>query len=220
MERRALAVAGLVVAVTAVVRPLQAQIAWDTPMLIGPDAPAGLGIFVMEPWPGDIAVMGTYRTSPVPVGLGFRVGVGEGAADDRDPDDDDGDDLAVFGGVDLSGFLLRATGDVPLDVLWFTGAGVGIGGDALFSFPLGLSVGINLESEGVSFRPYAAPRVMLDVCVGDDTRFCRVRDGLELDVAADLGLDLAFDPRWLIRFAATVGDDRDDALLIGIAFPR
>ena len=110
-----------------IARPASGQIAWEAPMLIAPGAPAGFGLFVMEPWPGDdFAGMLTYRTSPVPVGLGLRVGLGE----------DLGDDLAVFGGVDLSGFLARTTGDVSLEILWFTGAGVGIGDDALFSFPL------------------------------------------------------------------------------------
>lgn len=204
MYRRASGVAGLGVALALVSAPASAQIAWETPMLIGPGAPAGFGIFVMEPWPGDeIAVMGTYRTSPVPVGLGFRVGLGEGLRDE----------LAVFGGFDLSGYLLRSTDELPLDFLWFTGAGLGIGDDVLISFPLGISAGANLESDGIVFRPYVAPRVILDAFFGEGD------DDLELDVAADLGLDLAFDPRWMIRFAATIGDDRD-ALLIGLAFPR
>lgn len=211
MRGRAAALVGVLLGAALGARPAAGQIAWDTPMLIGPGAPAGFGVFLMEPWPGNgIGVMGTYRTSPVPVGLGFRVGLGEGAgaADD---------DFAVFGGVDVSGFLTRTTGEVPLEVLWFTGGGLGIGGDLFLSFPLGLSVGANLQSEDVIFRPYAAPRVVLDAHLGDDGP--GDNENLDLDLAVDLGLDLSFDPAWLIRFAATVGDDRD-ALLIGLAFPR
>jgi hypothetical protein len=202
---------GLVVALAGLggAWPASGQIAWEAPMLIAPGAPAGLGLFIMEPWPGDDwAGMLTYRTSPVPVGLGLRVGLGEGV----------GDDLAVFGGVDLSGYLARTGGDASLEILWFTGAGVGVGDDALFSFPLGISVGADLRSEDVSFRPYVAPRLVLDVCMGDDDPFCRFRDDPGVDVAADLGLDLAFDPSWLIRFAATVGEDRE-GVLIGLAVP-
>lgn len=190
----------------------EAQIAWETPMLIGPGAPGGLGIHLMESWPGEgLAVLGTYRTSPVPVGLGFRVGIGEEADDD----------LSVFGGVDVAGSLLQATDEVPIDVLWFAGAGLGIGGDLLLSFPLGLSVGAILDTDQVRFAPYAAPRVVLDACLGDDdppAGGCFRGDDVELDVAADVGLDLSFSPSWTIRFAATLGDDRE-ALLIGIAFP-
>jgi len=194
--------------------PARAQIAWDAPMLIGPGAPAGFGIYLMEPFPGDnLAVLGTYRTDPVPVGMGFRVGIGEGS----------GDRLAVFGGIDVAGFLLRVDEEVPIDVLWFAGAGLGVGRYALLSFPLGLSVGTILEADGVTFAPYVAPRVVLDACLGDDRDTprrspCRGDENLNLDIAADLGLDLSFDPAWTIRFAASLGDRR--ALLIGVSFPR
>ena len=212
MRRAGVVLAGLVVGVMGAGRA-EAQIAWETPMLIGPGAPGGFGIHLMEPWPGsELAVLGTYRTSPVPVGLGFRLGLGEEA---------DGD-LAVFGGADVAGSLMRATEEVPIDVLWFAGAGLGIGGDVLLSFPLGLSVGAILDADQVRFAPYVAPRVVLDACLGDDDPpgpgACFRGDDLDLDVAADLGLDLSFSPRWTIRFAATLGDR--EALLIGIAFPR
>jgi hypothetical protein len=213
MRRGGVAVAGLILALVGA-GPVGAQIAWESPMLIGPGAPAGLGFYLMEPWPGDdIAVLGTYRTSPVPVGLGFRLGLGEGRRDE----------LAVFGGVDVAGSLISATDDVPLDVVWFAGAGAGIGEDALLSFPLGLSVGAILQSEGVRFAPYVAPRLVLDAFFCDDDRderdepdFCRGDDDLELDLAADVGLDLSFTQAWMIRFAATLGDR--EALAIGVVF--
>jgi hypothetical protein len=156
--------------------------------------------------------MGTYRTSPVPVGLGFRLGLGEAPADR----------IGIFGGVDVSGSLIRPTNDQPLEVLWFTGGGLGAANHLLLSFPLGLSVGAVIESDGVTFSPYASPRVILDICSGDREKPkgypCKADDSLDLGVAVDLGLDLSFDPSWMIRFAATFGDR--DALLIGIAFPR
>jgi hypothetical protein len=166
----------------------------------------------MEPAIGEgIAVLGTYRTSPVPVGLGFRLGIGEGWRDE----------LSVFGGVDVAGALVRANNDTPLDVIWFAGAGLGIGEDVLFSFPLGLSIGAVLDSDGgARFAPYLAPRLVLDAFMCDDDGrgdFCPGDDDdLELDLAADLGLDLSFDPSWMIRFAATLGDR--EALAIGVVF--
>jgi hypothetical protein len=143
----------------------------------------------------------------VPAGLGFRVGIGE----------DFGDDIAVFGGVDIGGTVVRASGDVPIDVLWMAGAGLGVGDDVLLSFPLGLSIGARLDADAATFVPYAVPRLVLDACFGDGPGLCGPDDELELDLAVDLGVDLAFDPRWLIRFAATLGDR--DALLIGLSFP-
>jgi hypothetical protein len=210
MRKRGVAALGLVLTLVGA-GPVRAQIAWETPMLIGPEAPAGLGLYLMEPWPGDaFAVLGTYRTNPVPVGLGFRLGIGE----------DWSDDLAVFGGVDVAGSLLRATEETPLDVIWFAGAGIGIGDDAIISFPLGLSVGAVLDSEGVRFAPYVAPRVVLDAFICDEDRdrpFCPGDENLELDLAADIGLDLSFTQSWMIRFAASLGDR--EALAIGISFP-
>ena len=103
MRRRGVAVAGLILALSGA-GPLGAQIAWESPMLIGPEAPGGLGIFIMETWPGDFGVMGTYRTAAVPVGLGFRLGLGEGFRDE----------LTVFGGVDVAGSLLTATEELPV----------------------------------------------------------------------------------------------------------
>jgi hypothetical protein len=210
MRRGIVRLAGVILALAGS-ESAAAQIAWESPMLIGPEAPAGLGIYVMEPWPGDeFAVLGTYRTAPVPIGLGFRLGIGEGWRDE----------LAVFGGVDVAGSLLSATNDTPIDVVWFAGAGMGIGEDAIVSFPLGLSVGAVLQSEGVRFAPYLAPRIVLDafICDDDDERrdFCEGDDNLELDLAADVGLDLSFQPAWMIRFAATLGDR--EALAIGLVF--
>jgi hypothetical protein len=191
---------------------LEGQLAWESPTLYSPGGPAGFGIHLMEPWPSDdIGVMGTFRSAPVPSGLGFRLGLGEGPG----PDDDD---LAVFGGVDFGGMVMRATGEVPIDVLWMAGAGLGVGDNLVLTFPLGLSVGARLDAEGATFVPYTVPRVVLDACLGDDPvpGFCG-NDDLDLDLAVDIGVDIAFDPSWVIRFAATLGDR--EAILIGLNFP-
>ncbi len=191
-----------VVAVLASAGGLQAQVAWDSPMLLAPGSPGGWGIHVMEPYPGDnLGVMGTYRSRPAPVGYGFRVGLAN----------DPSKDLAVFGGVDVSGHLLLPTAERPFGVLWLAGAGLGIGHDVLVSLPLGLSVGADIHSQDVLFRPYVSPRIVLDIASGPG-------DNTHLGLSADLGLDLAFDPHWVIRFGATVGDR--DALSIGIQLPK
>lgn len=189
------------VALAAATSGAGAQVAWDAPLLLAPGSPGGWGIHLMDPSPGDgLGVMGTYRAAPAPVGYGFRLGIAE----------DPLDDLAVFGGVDVSGTLLVPTDDRPFGVLWITGVGLGIGDDLLISAPLGISVGADIQADDLLLRPYVSPRLHLDVDFRGD-------EELDLGIAADLGVDLAFTRAWVIRFGATVGDR--EALSIGLGFP-
>jgi len=181
-------------------RSAEGQVAWDAPLLSSPSAPAGWGIFLTDPSHGSgIGVLGTWNGGGP---LGFRLGVAEGRRDD----------LALYGGVDLAGAIVRASSDFPLDLDWVTGAGMGVGDAMLLSFPLGLSLGRAVTADGVWFNPYVTPRVVLDAWMGSS----RPRDGLHMRLAVDLGIDLAFDPRWAIRFGATLGDR--DALAVGVSF--
>lgn len=181
----------------------EGQAAWDGPMLLAPGAPAGWGIHLVDPAPGDgIGALATWRANPAPVGLGFRIGLVEGFRDD----------VAVIGGVDVSGVLFRGDEQTPVDLMWFAGAGAGIDDDILLSFPVGISAGWAFSGPDVQFRPYVAPRIVLDAFLGDDTD-----DDLELGAAVELGLDLAFSQPWAIRTAASFGDR--DAVSIGISFP-
>ncbi len=177
----------------------QAQVAWDSPGLVAPSTPAGWGVYLVDPHPGSgIGVLSTFRGSSGP-GVGYRIGLAE----------DRRGDLSVFGGVDLSGMLLRASNDFPLDIAWVTGLGLGLGDRAVVSAPLGVSLGRALESDGVWFNPYVAPRVVLDARFGSGS-------GLDLHLAVDLGIDVSFDPGWAVRFGGTLGDR--NALAIGLSF--
>jgi hypothetical protein len=178
----------------------RSQVAWDGPMLMAPGAPAGWGFHLVDPHPGDgLGGLVTWRSNPAPVGLGFRAGLFEGVRDD----------LGLVGGVDVSGTIHRGTGEVPTDVIWFVGAGAGIDDDLLLSFPAGIALGWSFQGDNVAFRPYVAPRLVLDAFVGDDRE-----DDLDLGVAVEIGLDLAFDPDWAIRTAGSFGDR--DAVSVGI----
>ncbi len=193
----------LTVAALAVPSASAAQVAWDSPMLMAPGAPAGWGFHLVDPHPGDgLGGLVTWRANPAPVGLGFRAGLFEGSRDD----------LGIVGGVDLAGTLHRGSDDAPFDVIWFFGAGLGIDDDILASFPLGIAAGWSFVGPDVAFRPYVAPRLVLDAFFGDD-----VNDDLDLEAAVELGLDLAFSPTFAIRTAASLGDR--DAISIGIAVP-
>lgn len=182
-----------------------AQVAWDAPLLAPPQPPAGFGIFLMEAADGDLGVMGTWRGRPG--GLGLRFGVAEDAPFD---------DAAFFGGIDVSGIITRANTDFPLDLGWVAGAGLS-GGElgVLLSFPVGLSLGRTFTSPDATFTPYVTPRVVVDAFFRDDDG-PGDDDDLDLEFAADLGIDPAFQRTWSIRFGATLGDR--DALAIGISF--
>lgn len=188
--------------------PAAAQVAWDAPLLVAPQSQPGWGLFLVDPSPGEgLGFLGTWRgNGPV----GFRLGLAEGWRDE----------LAVYGGVDLSGGLLRSSGDQPFNVDWVAGAGLGAGEAILLSFPLGLTVGAVFQGDGFSVGPYLTPRLVLDAWMGDDDSDGpgnrRDRDDVDLDLAADLGVDVGFGARWSLRFGVTLGDR--EALAIGASF--
>lgn len=192
-----LAAAGALVPASA-----RAQVAWDGPSMMRPSAPSGLSLLLMDADPGDgFGVMALYRGSRAPVGLGFRGGVVEGPG---------GDDVTAVFGVDVSGALADLEGAGDPSVLWWTGAGLGVGDDILVSFPLGIVLGWEARDEGVSFAPYAGAHVALDVFSGPG-------DDLDLEGVVDLGLDMTFDRNFMVRFGAALGGR--EALAIGVRLP-
>lgn len=183
-----------------------AQTAWDSPLLLPPRPQPGLGLYLADMHGGGLGVLGAWRSSTWNYGL--RFGISEGSGDE---------DVAVFGGVDYTGLINTATSDFPLDVDWVFGAGAGIGDGVLVSVPLGLTLGFSFQGEDARFVPYMTPRVVLDAFAGNDTR----DNGLDLDFAVDVGLDLRLmrgGPMAgkSIRFGASLGDR--DALAVGVVF--
>lgn len=188
-------------ALIATASPVAAQAAWDSPQLIPSTPPTypELGIYLIDGYGAGVGAAISWRSSAAPH-IGFRGGI----ADDG-PGRDDG--VTAFGGVDVVGRLTRASAEFPLDMTWFFGAGVGVGDRARVSFPAGISVGHDFVGDGVLFRPYASPRVVLDGVFGS-------KGGLELDLAVDIGIDIGFHPSWLIRFGGTFGDR--EAIAVGL----
>ncbi|MFW6202327.1 MAG: hypothetical protein ACOC8B_07100 [Gemmatimonadota bacterium] len=183
--------------------PVQAQIAWDSPLLVPPRADDGFGLFLTDPQGGSLGFLGTWRPSAAPPRLQFRLGLAEETAF--------ADDLAVYGGVDGSSLITRATDEFPLDVAWAAGVGISVGDIVNVAFPFGLVLGRTFTDGDASFTPYVSPRVVLDAIFDHPV----ADDDLDLDLAVDLGLDLGLGG-WLIRFGGTVGDR--EALAIGIVF--
>ncbi len=181
----------------------QAQIAWDTPLLVAPRDMPGFGLFVADVYGGGIGVIGTWRAPQWNFGL--RGGIAEG------PDDD----VGVLLGLDFEGPIVAARPDFPLDVDWVVGAGIGVADGAAVSVPLGLITGHTFDADGVLFTPYVSPRVVLDLLFGRDIPGEDDTDA-DLDLAVDLGLDLRLTSNFMIRFGGTLGDR--DGVAIGVVF--
>jgi hypothetical protein len=169
---------------------------------MSPAAPAGVSLFFLSPAGGDVGGLVTYRSSAGPVGLGFRLGLAEEAGSG---------DLAVSGGIDVSGFLARGVEGTELDVMWWSGAGLGVGAETLATIPLGIVVGWSGAGDGVIFSPYAGAHVGLDISTVDN-------DAVNFDGALDLGLDIVLESGWMVRFGAALGSARE-AIALGVRLP-
>lgn len=178
-----------------------AQVPWESPLLVGPGSPAGWSVLMADPGAG-LGVLAHWHGRARGTRLGLRFGLAEAPRDD----------LAVFGGADLSGPLHSRNEDFPLDVVWLTGFGMGAGDHALVTIPFGISLGRGFAAEDVWIHPYVSPRLVVDAFMGDDRR-----DDLDLGLVVDLGLDLSFARGWGIRFGASLGDR--DGIAVGLAFP-
>lgn len=207
-ERNSVLALCVMVAALGTALPAAAQTAWDSPLLVPPRPAAGAGIYLIAPHRRDVGVLGSWRLAGSP-SVGLRVGFADGAG----PRDDRG--LSALAGVDFSGPLTRASYEFPLDVSWVFGGGVAAGPGLRISFPAGLIVGHTFAADNVRFTPYGSPRIIMDGTsrsegFGGDDR------NLRLHFAMDIGMDIAFQPNWLIRFGMTFGDR--SALAVGVEF--
>lgn len=193
--------AGAVITFTA---NLQAQVAWEAPWMASPRPPTGLGLYLADVAGGDLGFIGTWRGSS-PSGLEFRFGIAEGP----------GDDLNGLAGVTFSGLLARETRDMPFDISWAAGAGIGFGDWALLTIPAGISFGHTFPGDGFTFTPYVTPRLVLDAALGDDDG-PGDDDDTDLGLAVDLGFDIGLRRGWTLRFGASLGEH--EAFAFGIVF--
>ena len=142
-----------------------------------------------------------WRLSEAP-GVGLRVTGGEGR----------GGQNAAGGGVEVSGWITRAHATFPLDLVWTTGIGASYGRFVQIALPMGISAGRSIGDDGpVWFNPYAAARMIVEGRVGGRAP----DDELDLQLATELGANLAFDRNrtLALRMSAAVGGR--SALAIG-----
>lgn len=175
-----------------------AQTAWDAPPMISHVVPAGVSLFLLSPSGGDLGGLVTFRHEAGPVGMGYRLSV---------TDENASDDLAIAAGVDISGFLARGVEGTPIDVMWWSGAGLGWGEDTVVSLPLGAVVGWSGQGGDVILSPYGGGHITLDLSDVTD-------DNVGLEGSFDFGLDVVLSSGWLVRFGGSIGDR--DALAIGV----
>jgi hypothetical protein len=178
----------------------QAQVKWDSPFLVPPRPSPGVGIYLVD-LDGPGAGVGALVTwQPTPTSWGFRGGIVESRFDD----------LAAVLGADVSGAITRSSTDMPLDIDWVFGVGLGIDDDVVVSLPVGVTLGHSFSGEGAVFTPYVTPRVILDAWFGEPD------ETLDLAFAVDLGLDLRLRGNWTIRFGGSIGNR--EAIAIGLVF--
>ncbi len=183
-----------------------AQLAPDTPRLVSPHGPGGLGVYYLQAdvLPGDdVGVLATWAMPGLPPSLRLRGGVGTGAADKQ----------AVFGGIDVQTPLTRAREGLPLDLHWQAGAGVGVGDFVMVTIPVGITAGVSWSSGSVWMAPYVSAGVAGDLRFGGDFE----GEEFEVDPALDIGFDLAFDSgrNLVLRAAAALGDRQ--GIAVGVA---
>ena len=178
--------------------PASAQTSWDAPPLISHVAPAGVSLFLLSPQGGDLGGLVTFRHEAGPVGMGYRLSL---------TDQDANDNLAIASGVDISGFLARGVEGAPVDVMWWSGAGLSWGAGTIASVPLGALVGWSGQGGDVVLSPYGGGHLVLDISniAGDN---------VSLRGAFDLGLDIVLASGWLVRFGGSIGDR--SALALGV----
>lgn len=180
----------------------RAQVVWDSPTLLPPRAGPGIGIYLVDVHRGGLGVLGTWRGTPL--GMGLRFGVAEGPGDDG---------VAILGGLDYMASLVRVSPDFPLDLSWLVGVGIGHADYTVLSVPFGLTIGRTFTAPEVSFTPYLTPKVIVDAHLG---RGPNDDNDMELEFDLDLGIDVAFQPGWAIRFGAGLGSR--SGIGIGIVF--
>ena len=173
-----------------------------TPTYQAPVRGGDVGIYLADDAVGDgLSVEGIYRMSMLRSDLGLRLGIAE--TSDRAGEDG----TALLLGIDYRN-PIELTGAAPLALAFTVGAQAAVADAEAFGAQAGLSVGSTFNTPGMAITPYIHPRIAF-VDAGDDS---------DLEILADLGVDLAFNRNLIVRVGANLGDGADVG--IGVAFRR
>jgi hypothetical protein len=185
---------GLAAGLLATGTPAAAQV--FTPTFLAPRASSDAGIYLSD-GPGEFALEGIFRRGFGGYDLGFRVGL----ADTRDA-------TLLLGGELRS--PLRA-GTAPLDLALTAGAQALLGDVDAVGVQGGLSIGHTFVPGEITFTPYLHPRIALVDGLGVD-------DDFDLELLADLGLDLAFRSGLALRIGIALDDEAGGDWGVGLVW--
>jgi len=177
---------------------------WDAPLFFSPKPMDEIGLYYVRSnasafSPDANGLKAIWRQSGN-INLGVHLGAGDL--------DDVGNTIII--GAELSN-PLSSFSNSQFAVAWQVGAGAMFGGDyAELSVPLGVSIGLNLGSEGsFGILPYVHPRVSYDlisVQITDDIE----ENESNIGFAVDLGVDVSLGSRFILKAAYTIGNKNDD----------
>ena len=153
-----------------------------TPTFMAPRVSNDVGIYYSDY--GDFALEGILRTGFSGSNVGLRVGVAEPVGE--------GDTFLTLG-ADLRSPI--AVSSAPVDLAFIGGVQALVGNGSAVGGQGGVSLGYTFTDPGFSITPYVAPRVAL-ISANDES---------DLEVLADLGIDLSFSPNVSVRFGAGLG---------------
>jgi hypothetical protein len=171
---------------TAAPARLDAQI--FTPTFQSPRLGSDVGVYLSDE-PGGFALEGIWRRTFGTYDLGFRAGIA-----------DIGDDTGILLGAEYRNPLALET--QPVEMAVTGGLQVIVGDRSAVGFQAGLSIGAALPADNLVFVPYIHPRIAL--------HDARRRDGLEVDVLADVGFDVHFAGSLALRFAVGLSRPTSD----------
>lgn len=162
-----------------------------SPTFQAPYSSSDVGLYISD-FEDELGIEGILRRGMGTYDLGLRLGLVEDA---------------VLLGADVRSPLSIA-GTAPLAIA-FTAAGQAALGDGnVFGAQAGLSVGHAFRFPELTATPYVHPRAALLFGAGDE----------EFKALADVGLDVALRPNFILRFGANLGDGADWG--IGLALRR
>lgn len=129
-----------------------------------------------------------------------------------DPKGDE--DVRLLAGGNYGRQLLRATDDMPLDLLLTAGGNLIVGEGFGLEIPVGVSLGHRFPLEqGLAITPYIHPRVAFQYAnpKGGDS-------DTDVGVAFDLGVNFEVSPRLSLRGTFMFGSDDNDAIGFSLAW--
>jgi hypothetical protein len=201
--RRALLAAVLKLLLAA---PAAAQLASDSPRMLGPHAPAGFGMYWLRSsaFPGDgDGLLITWAPRPLDARLILRAGAGTGLQGTP----------AGFLGVDTRVPITTGPGRT-LDLSWNAGLGASFGEYLMGTLPMGISVGHEFASGAVSFAPYLSGGVALDMRFFQDER--DQQEEFSVQHSVELGSDLSLDAGRKVTLRASVSFGERSAVAAGV----